>query len=210
MKIKNDDIEIQNLTIRYLKGQLSPEETIAFEEYILDKPELLEQLELDSVLIKTLPQIEESRAKESFFTKLLSSWLIVLPTACSFIFLAMLVMNHNPDIQETASQIHYLENLRSANQSRIETVTIEEDTGILVLVVTPLILSDMHQVTLINADGLAYNKQQKLSDFGQLSILIEKSVFERGEATLKVEPLTNVSNTSGSTMEIDLVFISDN
>lgn len=37
---------------RYLKDKLTAEETTEFEEYILDKPELLEQLELDAVLVE--------------------------------------------------------------------------------------------------------------------------------------------------------------
>lgn len=206
MKIVSNDIEAKNLANRYLKGQLSPDEIVAFEEYILDKPELLEQLELDSILIETLPKIEESRVKPSLFSTFYASWRVLLPTACSLVLFVLLLLNSNPEIHETTSQIHYVENVRSASQDRTESIKIEADTGVLVLVVTPLVLSDMHEVILSNANGLLYSKQQKLSEFGQLSILIDKSIIDSGKATLKVIPATRSHTESDELMEIELVF----
>lgn len=56
-KLKMDDeYIIQNdIVKRYLHNKLTPEETVEFEEYMLNKPELLEQLELDSVMQEHLP-----------------------------------------------------------------------------------------------------------------------------------------------------------
>ena len=207
MKIITDDVEAQNLANRYLKGQLSADETVAFEEYIMDKPELLEQLELDSVFINTLPQLEKEPSHDSFFKRVFSQWQVVIPTACSFLFLAMLFVNNEPDLHESISQIHYVENLRSASQSRVETITIKAETDIIVLVVTPAILSETHMVSLIDAKGVEYTKAHRLSEYGQLSILINNTVFELGEATLSVSPEIYDSNNASDSMEIDLVFV---
>lgn len=58
MKRMDDDyINHNDIVKRYLGGKLTPEETVEFEEHILDKPELLEQLEMDSVFTEHLPNV---------------------------------------------------------------------------------------------------------------------------------------------------------
>lgn len=52
----NDNYIVQNNIVeRYLQGKLTAEETIEFEEYIIDKPEWIERLEMESVLVDNLP-----------------------------------------------------------------------------------------------------------------------------------------------------------
>jgi hypothetical protein len=49
---------------RYLKDKLTAQETTEFEEYILDKPELLEQIELDAILVENYSTALEEVNKE--------------------------------------------------------------------------------------------------------------------------------------------------
>lgn len=65
-KLKMDDeyINQNDIVKRYLQNKLTPEETVEFEEYMLDKPELLERLELDMVLVETLPRVEVTEKKK--------------------------------------------------------------------------------------------------------------------------------------------------
>lgn len=56
-KMDADYISRHEIAKRYLQGKLTTEESVEFEEYILDKPELLEQLELDSVMVDSLPKV---------------------------------------------------------------------------------------------------------------------------------------------------------
>ncbi len=52
-----------NIGSKYLRGLLSADEIVQFECYLLDKPELAEQLELDAVFFEVMPQLEKSQTK---------------------------------------------------------------------------------------------------------------------------------------------------
>lgn len=67
-------IKDKNIISRYLRGALTPEETIEFEEYLIDKPELIEQLEIDNQLMKALPEVNYSadKSKTSIFDFLMT------------------------------------------------------------------------------------------------------------------------------------------
>jgi hypothetical protein len=64
----NDYIAQNNVVAKYLRGQLTPEEAVAFEVYLMDKPALIEQLEMDRVLIKTMPEAVKHAKKTSKWT----------------------------------------------------------------------------------------------------------------------------------------------
>ena len=73
--MKIEDMQFNEVSQRYLKGLLTPEESIDFENYILDKPELIEQLEMDSVLYKTMSHVK-TKSQKNFFLKGFSRFLI--------------------------------------------------------------------------------------------------------------------------------------
>ena len=50
-------IEQNAIDTKYLRNQLTPEQTEEFEVYLLDHPEMLEQIELDAVLGSELPNV---------------------------------------------------------------------------------------------------------------------------------------------------------
>ncbi|TQV82943.1 hypothetical protein [Aliikangiella coralliicola] len=56
-------IDENDIVAKYLRGQLTPEETIDFETYLIDKPELVELVEMDSVLYKALPEVKTKNKK---------------------------------------------------------------------------------------------------------------------------------------------------
>ncbi|MEP4299102.1 MAG: hypothetical protein ABJ340_05400, partial [Paraglaciecola sp.] len=57
-KMDDEYITQNDIIQKYLRNKLTPEETVEFEEYIMDKPHLLEQLELDSVMVETMPNVK--------------------------------------------------------------------------------------------------------------------------------------------------------
>ena len=64
-KMDDEYITQNDIVKRYLHNQLTPEETVEFEEYMLDKPELLERLELDSIFAENLPKALQTSEKNS-------------------------------------------------------------------------------------------------------------------------------------------------
>ncbi|MDU0352778.1 hypothetical protein RS130_01530 [Paraglaciecola aquimarina] len=156
-KLVMDDkyITENDIVKRYLHNKLTPEETVEFEEYIMDKPELLEQLELDSVFVQTLPEAFENeqtanqiQAESSKYVKP-SFWQILwgTPMRASLVtlgisagvFLGMFeykLLNSNPSqIYSESYEIAYLSNLRSSqtNQSQDIYAPSGKSTVILVL-----------------------------------------------------------------------------
>jgi len=59
------DTRIDRLTEAYVQGRLSPEEQADFECYFIDRPDLLDELELGEALRRGLKQIEQSRPKKT-------------------------------------------------------------------------------------------------------------------------------------------------
>ena len=60
-------IEQFDIGRKYLKNELTPEEVIQFEEYLLDKPELIEQLELDRIAMLAMPKVSQQREQRSLW-----------------------------------------------------------------------------------------------------------------------------------------------
>ena len=65
MQLDKEMIQSGEMSERYLNGQLTPEEAAAFEDYLMDHPDLVAQLELDSVFKATLPEVQLSEPQQS-------------------------------------------------------------------------------------------------------------------------------------------------
>ena len=122
-------IKEKNIIARYLRGSLTPEESIEFEEYLIDKPELIEQLEIDSQLMKTLPAVDY-KSKRPQTASMQKLWFWTTPLRASFatgfscllgfyLFLFywpdMPVKPPQPGLVAKPSQVVFLDTLRSGS-----------------------------------------------------------------------------------------------
>ena len=122
--ILDDEYISQNdIVQRYLQNKLTPEETVMFEEYMMDKPELLEQLELDSVMVGILPQVKNQTEKSKLTeSKNSLGWLIGVirspnlawSLCAAFFGLMLLNLNHigENQVSDISPEIVYLEIVR--------------------------------------------------------------------------------------------------
>ncbi|MFA3791539.1 hypothetical protein AB6T38_10505 [Aliiglaciecola sp. SL4] len=92
-----DYIESNDITNRYMQGKLCAEECEEFEVYLMENSEIVEQLELDSILIKALPFIHEAPiVKTTFWQSLYQTPVRAsLTTFCSCLFVFSLMFNFN-------------------------------------------------------------------------------------------------------------------
>ncbi|MEP4890204.1 MAG: hypothetical protein ABJV04_09285 [Aliiglaciecola sp.] len=90
-----DYIESNDIANRYMQGKLCAEECEEFEVYLMENSEIVEQLELDSMLIKALPFIHEApKAKTTFWQSLYQTPVRAsLTTFCSCLFVFSLIFN---------------------------------------------------------------------------------------------------------------------
>ncbi|WDE11984.1 hypothetical protein [Thalassomonas haliotis] len=131
-------IKEKNIISRYLRGGLTPEETIEFEEYLIDKPELIEQLEIDNQLMKTLPEVNYSAAKTqtSIFDFLMTPLRASFATGFSCLMGFYLFTLYDGSISAPPqglvakqSQVVFLDTLRGAGSSQDAPRTITLSAG---------------------------------------------------------------------------------
>ncbi|MEP0355294.1 hypothetical protein [Paraglaciecola sp.] len=207
-KMGDETINQNDIVQKYLHNKLTPEETVEFEEYIMDKPHLLEQLELDSVMVEHLPSVQEIPVQSRLFSSIFKTIAFAAPVLCCVVLL--LILFNEPSTMYTAnnnSHIHYLENLRSVNKKITENITVERNTRSLMIVATPYVLAEQHQVSLINplTSELIYSDVKKLSELGQLNVLVNGNVIDLGLVKLRVEPIYENQALENSSIEVELV-----
>lgn len=136
-------IEENDIAVRYLRRQLTPEETLEFEAYLIDKPELVKKLELDNVLIKNMPRVmdmfEKNKPGKNWFIRL--PWQASLATiaicfvAAQFIVLGYFEQAGQQDVVISDVKLNYVEPMRNVEQRTIGEYAISD--GLVVLSILP-------------------------------------------------------------------------
>ena len=106
-----------DISRRYLNGTLSPEERIEFEEYILDKPEIIEQLELDRVILAGLKK-QPVKTKAAVFWQPWYSHSLAAAASVALVAVLLLDFVESPtgyggETRLVSPEIVYLETFRS-------------------------------------------------------------------------------------------------
>lgn len=205
------DIEQRNIKQRYLTGRLNAQEVAAFEEYMLDKPELTQELELDSILYKTMPECMEqqpaiatntmsSRRNQRLRQTLNASWKYALAAGLgAFLFGPMV---HSPlfspaELARPAAltitgnnQIAYLETTRSM-LSADKTIELGATASQLILLIQPATMTDSEfAVSLQRADTPASNAfatQATLANNGDLIISVPTDILQPATYALTIQ-----------------------
>ena len=217
LKMDDDYINQNDIVKRYLHNKLTPEETLEFEVYILDKPELLEQLELDMVLIETLPKVnvvekqkreEKSELKPSFWQVLLGT-----PIKASFatgfacvLFAALLFpISEQPSSITGNIEIFYLSDVRGGTFEQKFEVAQTADTLIFVLE-AEFAQPEPFEVKLINQET---GKQIPLlesyipSEVGEIYVSIGAQTLPKGKYRFEYYPAAEEDKKLFSTLIIE-------
>jgi hypothetical protein len=187
-------INQHDIALRYLQGKLTPEETVEFEEYILDKPKLLEQLEVDSVLKIHLPNVHIINTSSPkirkpfgwFSTPLRAS--VATAFACVFILWVAVPKKEFSATHFTASpDIVYLETFRSAGNTQEISVDNSHRSILLVIDLSGLPekmysfkLFDQNEIERMDKNGLSTNS------LGELIISLPTKVLNSGDYILLI------------------------
>jgi hypothetical protein len=186
---------------RYLNGKLTPEETVEFEEYILDKPELLEQIELDSVLVKTLPDVDLAKFKDPkentthashtiekshWWTPLFSHLTAIAASSALVAVLYFESPTTAPISDNFSPQVVYLETYRSTDEIHGVSFTDEEVFKVMVIDVPPD-TTNRYTLDIIDAnDELNMTKILSVNDNSEISFLLKKSAIQSGTYKVKL------------------------
>ena len=109
------------IDIKYLRNQLSPEELEAFEMYLMENPEMVDDLTINSVLIENIPKVDnkpsESLVSKLFQWKVRSKDIKVGATAFAFGMVAMNLFVTSTSTDKQSMQVLTINQVRSASPS---------------------------------------------------------------------------------------------
>ena len=218
LKMNDETIKQNDVVKRYLQNKLTPEEIVEFEEYILDKPELLEQLELDMVLVKTLPKVavnetqklaEKGQQKLSlwqllFGTPLKASLGTGLACAMAAVLLFPVMQNQTPALGGNI-ELFYLSQVRGAPSEQTFDITQTADTLIFVLEVE-FNQPEPFTVKLVNQDTnqpITLLPNYLPSEVGEIYISVNAKDMPKGNYIFEYYPVVNKNKKNTSKLTIN-------
>lgn len=198
-----DYIEQQDITRSYLQGKLSASESASFEEFILDKPDMVAQLELDTILLQNLAKStnksEQLAMLSSVGQSLHDVWKLGLAAALGALMVLPFVQYQSvsdgvvPEI-EGHNHIAYLESSRSLNTTS-KNIVITADVKQLILMIQPATLDENHFAVTLKQSGdeyaNTYTTQSQLANSGDLIITIPAEGLKQGGYELSLNGLNS-------------------
>ncbi|MEP1384158.1 MAG: hypothetical protein ABJK64_10240 [Paraglaciecola sp.] len=186
-KMDDEYITQNDIIHKYLHNKLTPEEVMAFEEYIMDKPHLLEQLELDSVMVETMPNVKDPPKKRFLWgTSMLPSFLS--GAACIAVVSVFFLSQTDSSQNYPSPNIVYLENYRSANTST--QINSYNSTSSLFVVDTSDFAEDKFDVMLQLPDGSKHTLATELliNESNEVIFSIKDNSLLRTDSIIIVSP----------------------
>lgn len=183
-------IEENAIAQKYASGQLTPQETEAFELYLLENPQFVEQLELDAVLAKGMELLDRSPKSEPryrafwwFLTGLLSGGAGVFALS-----LLLVPLFSGVNTVGDTSQIAYLETVRGETSNNLVVIENEHKTLILVLDTGKTSQTTFSARLANNGNHIIKSWQPSQSDSdGQAVLLVETELLQNGHYEVAVE-----------------------
>ena len=195
MSTRLTEMQIENaeMTSRYLRDQLSPEETTAFEEYLMEHPEVLEQLQIDEMFIESMPGVEienlpelKSSARSPLWSNI--KWLgFGAIGAYASVALFSLVSTNNTMMN--IDRVVYVETVRSSVAEHMR-IGLGDKRENMVLMLS----SDFDQIGPFNVQIIRADTNRVVAEFYDLpktetediAIVINTGVVEAGKYFVKI------------------------
>lgn len=179
---------------RYRLGSLTPEESEAYEIYLLNNPDAVSQLELDTLLAKGLRQVATAPAAKASATR--SHWWAVgaaLLGGAAVAFSAVLLLLPTAANFNGQTQLVYLETVRG--ESLAETVRITADQVMVLVLDTGQNATTGFNAHIAAADQDIIKRWSDMTsdEFGQAVLLLETKQLHSGDHTLVIAPTAPAS-----------------
>lgn len=200
-------IEQNNVVQRYRSGKLTAEENEAFEVYLLDKPTLVEELELDAILADGLSKsalaphnnVQQPTQSQGLWG---IRWLTAnhLWASCCTLLVALLLIQpgQQPAQIQGANQVVYLDTLRSSNQSLTQVTLAKNSQQLVLFIPANPGQKGPFNVELQNAQQQAQFSQSQvpLSNTGDLVLTLKRELLNTGQYQLQITDLPTQTQTS--------------
>ncbi len=199
-------IEDNDIAAKYLRGDLTPEEASDFEIYLIDKPDLIEQLEMDGLLFKKLPQLEEltkpQKAKFHWFFGF--SWQTSLVTIAICMLGAQFIFYSNfyyqPRIDPRPVFVENMTTRGSQDESASRrTITYQKNESQVILILNPEdeIATEFDIVIrkLANRSVIRNISIIRRGDHGYITIILQKNIMSEDDYSIEMIALNGSLTT---------------
>jgi hypothetical protein len=211
-KMNNEYIIQNDIVGRYLRNKLTADEIIAFEEYAMDKPELLEQLELDSVLMETLPKAYDAKHQKTVEKNDIMStfWQVIVGTParaslgtfafCLVCAMSLNVINNGSSLESNYGkqgvEIVYISALRSGDDNlEHELPSSRESQNIVLVLQSQLMGFEDFSVSILNDQGTSLFNEAlfKANSDGDVVITLSNAEITKQKLTIELYPIKDPS-----------------
>lgn len=211
-KLTQKTIEQHDVIAKYLQGRLLAEEAAEFEVYLMDHPALLEQLELDDMMIRTMPQamtdmkgakVKNQRWWDWLFVTPLRSNLATFALCCiGFTLLYPVLNKHLEQSSQDAVMANiqhiFLAPMRGARDSRFipEIMPLSADRYIEVTIQTSDEATTTYDISIINRASKATvmaSRRFNIMQSGDIKLTLPTRSFTSGEYQLTAKPVNSQS-----------------
>lgn len=203
-QLNREQIEQYELIRRYVRDQLTPEETIEFENYFLDKPDLLDQIELETLLYQQLKQADDTSVNKTveMANHSLASKLKSVPSfiaLAAVVLLGVLLTFRLPDTPATSqysvAQVVYIDQYRSVSAEQRTLIKVNDGIEELVLVASVEFHQHDYQVQLVreSTNSVLLNTRVNQNSDGEIALTLPVSQLHKGNYLLTLSAIKQPS-----------------
>lgn len=204
-------IDDNNIKSKYLRGLLTSEEVDQFESHLMDKPELVEELELDDAFFNILPRLEDrresQRQKNWAFLDIPLRRVIVPVTVCLFaIPLGLFSVLNEPGVSSIQPVFLTNDSFRAATDlsGDIRTLTFRDDREVILLFLDPANqVAESFDVIVRDASGGVVQRFENRSrrDFSYISIELPSTSIDEGGYLVEIRPTRTTAENLDEALE---------
>lgn len=189
-----DYIDRHDVTHRYVHGGLSAEEMAEFEVFLMDHPDVLEQVQLEQVMRTGLRT--QQQEKPSAFSGRLGKWMWSWPTAVATTFVVFMASYLALSPKELAPNmpVMYVHEYRSANLENLNAVVLDEihHSHVLLVLQPGNMQASQFQLSIISeVSGAPLITQQNvsISPTGDITVPVAVNNITRGRYQVVLVPI---------------------
>lgn len=194
LQFSKEQIEHDDIAKRYVQGQLSSEENIAFEEYLMEYPEMLDQLQLDQVFMDAMGEVDVLKANSVQEKRLLGvvsgiKWLC-FGAIGAYASVAMFSFFNTTNTMMNVERVIYVDTVRSSDPVQKRIALADKNEKMVLMLSAGFDEKGPFDVSIIKVDSqkvIAEFKAVPKTETDDIAIVVDSELFGLGRYEFVVE-----------------------